>query len=367
MVNTTTVKRKTKAPARRVIGLDGLRTLALIGVLLYHTFPAKLPGGFFGVLLFFVISGYLAAYSGISSLREKKFDILAYYKKRIVRIYPELIIVLFTTIGVMTMVDTSKMANTQGEVASVLLGYNNLWQIKMNADYFAQLSKSSPFTHLWYIAVLIQFELIWPWLLKGYEILRSRKQKGTGMLICLALTAASFLIMPIWAMITGSDGITVVYYHTATRIFALFAGVMTGLLHGERLHPFAQHLTQPKTAGIALTVYILIYCLLYKFASGTSMWVYYIGMALATLIACRMIEIVSIRKNHTGRYMDNIIAKMISRYSYEIYLWQYPVLMICGILRLSSLPWHYALQLLLIAVLSIWLYHANREIVKRIG
>ena len=352
---------------RRIKGLDGIRTIALIGVLLYHTFPKAVPGGFFGVILFFVVSGYLAAVSGMASLEKNEFSVISYYKKRLIRLFPELIIVMFCTIGVMTMAAPEKMANTQSEVLSVVLGYNNFWQIRMNADYFAQLAKSSPFTHLWYIAVLIQFELIWPWLLSGYDRVRQKCGKGKALLAAAAVTLLSFLIMPVSAVVFGENSLTNIYYNTFTRIFSIFAGVLLGLLHSEKIHILSMHLRIPAAAGTLLAVYTGILIYLYLHASGTAMQVYTYGMALVTIIACRMIEIVSIRKNGTGRWMDNILCAGISRYSYEIYLWQYPVLMIAGILGFSSSWYHYLLQIAVILILSIWLYTFNNILQRKLA
>lgn len=359
-----TVRKKKKDS--RIKGLDGIRTLALLGVLLYHTFPNTVSGGFFGVILFFVVTGYLAAVSGMKSWKEGTFSIKGYYIKRIKRLYPELIVVMLCTIGVMTFAAPYKMANTQGEFLSVMLGYNNFWQIGMNANYFAQLAKSSPFTHLWYIAVLLQFEVLWPWLFTGYTKISEKKGPGTALLTAMAVTAVTFLIMPVSVLIRGSAALTAVYYSTFTRIFSIFAGVCTGFIHSMKMSLFPNFILGRRRAGWALTGYIVFIVLLYFFAKGTSLWVYYIGMALATIVGCRMIEIVFHRRNMTARYMDNIFCKAISKYSYEIYLWQYPVLMIAGLMGFSSKWWHYMIQIAAIIILSIWLYAFNSEVQKRI-
>ena len=155
------MKKRPVHKTERIRGLDGLRTLALFGVLLFHMFPQKVSGGYFGVIIFFVISGFLTAYS---TVKKGRVSILSYYAKRMERIYPALILMLFISIEIISLVDKFKLLNVQEEVVSILLGYNNYWQISKSADYFANLSNTSAFTHLWYIAVLVQFELLWPWL-----------------------------------------------------------------------------------------------------------------------------------------------------------------------------------------------------------
>ena len=85
-----------------ITGLDGLKTLALLGVLIYHTFPKTLPGGFLGVVLFFVISGYLSVYGNLDRMKEGNFSFRRYYKKRILRLYPALLVVLLSTCAVLS-------------------------------------------------------------------------------------------------------------------------------------------------------------------------------------------------------------------------------------------------------------------------
>ena len=79
---------------KTIKGLNGIRVLGLIGVLLYHMFPSLLPGGFLGVMIFFVLSGFLSAYSINNEIKIGQFNLIAYYLKRIRRIYLPLIIVL---------------------------------------------------------------------------------------------------------------------------------------------------------------------------------------------------------------------------------------------------------------------------------
>ncbi len=355
------VKRRRKKTSGRILGLDGLRTLALLGVLLYHTFPAVVEGGYFGVILFFVISGYLAARSACAKL--KNFKVLEYYKKRIIRIYPELLIVLFSVIGVMTMAAPNRLANTQQEVQSILLGYNNWWQIGASADYFTNLTNNSPFTHLWYIAILLQFELLWPILVVIYRFLRKHTGKGGAILVFSVLTVLSFLVMPYKAFFVKDVNLTALYYGTDTRIFSLLAGVTMGFLHGEGLRIRLSSRSVRPALKIILGFVITI--VLYLTVPGTNIWVYRVGMALYTILACLMVGAVGRKNSKVGKALDNPITKWISRYSYEIYLWQYPVLFIFGILRMSKTWYWYCLQIAVILILSVWLHTFNEFIISK--
>lgn len=339
---------------KRIRGLDGLKVIALLGVLIYHTFPKVLPGGYLGVVLFFVISGYLSAYGNLEKMEKGKFSLKEYYKKRVLRLYPSLLIVLLSAIAVMTLIAPVKLANTQKEFFSVIFGYNNFWQIGMNADYFAQLSKNSPFTHLWYIAILLQFDLLFPFLLKGYVTIKQKKGTGTALIISFVIVMVSACIMPVSYAVTKGSNITALYYSTFTRICPLLAGMALGLLHAEKIRILNRHLKRPIFGILEMLVWMSLYIVLYFVADGTEAWVYLFGMNLCTLVACRMIEVLR-TSIFTGKLLENPITKWIGRYNYEIYLWQYPVLLIAGILKFTDHIWQYGIQIAMILLLSMWL------------
>lgn len=350
MRNTRTVVRR-----RKIHGLDGLRTLALIGVLLFHTFPARFPGGYFGVIIFFVISGFLAAYTAVYQLKKNgSFPILSYYRKRLIRLYPGIIIVVFCSVAVLARIDPNKLANTQSEVLSILLGYNNFWQMKTKADYFANLSQNSPFTHLWYIAILIQFELIWPWLVNFYRIIRRKYNREIALLMILIMTLLSCLVMPLRILISGKVDTSVLYYDTSCRSFSIMTGVFLGFLYGEnngRLRVFSR----PLPACVSVTLFAAVTWGIYLKVSGDDTGVYKWGMLVYTFAVCLILLVVQNRKNHAGRYLDLRICGWISRYSYEIYLWQYPVLFLSQLLGFTTMA-GYIGQILVILILSVWLH-----------
>lgn len=133
----------------KVFGLDFLKTLAIIAVTLFHISAKKFSGAFFGVTIFFVVSGFLIAYTCEKVRLENKFDLINYFLKRIKRLYPSLLIVIFSTVGIYYFLAPKVIESIRPEIISVLLGYNNWWQIAQNADYFAILNNLTPFTHLY--------------------------------------------------------------------------------------------------------------------------------------------------------------------------------------------------------------------------
>lgn len=356
---------------RRIKGLNTLRALAVIGVLLYHAFPVVFSGGFFGVLLFFVISGYLSGYQTITAMKERTFSLGAYYRRRFLRIWPALIIVLLAGTAVLSRIDLYRLADTRQEVLSVLLGYNNYWQLHMNASYFNDIADASPFTHLWYIALLIQFEVFWPFLAFLYDRLRRSAGKAPALLCMFILTVISFVIMPV--MVLRGKDLSYIYYATETRVFSLLAGAFSGILRAENMGMRPLKFADRYTPRIIVSAFIIGTLLLYLWASGSARIVYLGGMQLYTVLTCLVIEVMVQNRKHLRHFVDDRISNAVSSLSYELYLWQYPVLLFSSLLYPERKPLTVILSLVLIVVLSIWLhtftsmlFRGNRRIRKAV-
>ncbi len=335
------MKKRPVHKTERIRGLDGLRTLALFGVLLFHMFPQKVSGGYFGVIIFFVISGFLTAYS---TVKKGRVSILSYYAKRMERIYPALILMLFISIEIISLVDKFKLLNVQEEVVSILLGYNNYWQISKSADYFANLSNNSAFTHLWYISILLQFELVWPWLYRILSLFR-KPLAAFGVIVLLFL-----FVMPIASM-DSTFTQTMLYYDTLCRVHALLIGAWIGWLKAgpEGKRSLRAFLVVP----VVLAFFIGSVPVFLK-AAGTLPGVYHYGIVLYGLLCGMVVLLISCSRARFLRLLDNPVTSFFSRYSYEIYLWQYPVLFVFGLLKMNTAFWHYLLQVVVLLILSVW-------------
>lgn len=142
--------------------IDGLRTIAVISVLLFHGFPEWLPGGFVGVDVFFVISGFLISSIIIRSLRLGQFSIWHFYERRIRRLFPVLVVVLVFSLGlgwfVLSPLELQSLAkHTVGGAAFV----SNL-MLAADSGYFSDISDTNPLLHLWSLGIEEQFYLLWP-------------------------------------------------------------------------------------------------------------------------------------------------------------------------------------------------------------
>lgn len=182
-----------------ITGITGLRMLGIFGVILYHMFPydGGVKGGFLGVTLFFIVSGYLLAVKSEESRRIKTFSIGGFYLKRIKRLYPQLIIVLFTTCSVLATFLPGALQGIRPEILSILLGYNNIWQIFSNASYFERIANSSAFTHMWSLSNEIQLYLIWPFIFMLFIFMVKKLNSGKAIMIIGILALATAFIMPL--------------------------------------------------------------------------------------------------------------------------------------------------------------------------
>ena len=138
--------------------LDVIRIICAIAILFYHL--GYMSGGYLAVCTFFVLSGYLAV---VKNIKDDNFSLKKYYLKKIKKLYIPLLLVVFLSIAVVSNIPNTYWLNIKNETTSVLLEYNNYWQINANLDYFAR-HIDSPFMHLWYISILIQFDLFFPFI-----------------------------------------------------------------------------------------------------------------------------------------------------------------------------------------------------------
>ena len=206
----------------RVLYIDLVRALLCITILLYHM--GLLKGGYLAVCSFFVLSGYLSA----QSLRNVKFSALSYYKSRLLRVYIPLIVVVLFSLGICVLLlpDLTWVSMKQ-EITSILFGYNNFWQSSASMDYFAR-HIDSPYMHLWYIAILLQLELIFPIIYAALEYMKRQFGKNVPMIMCWTI---AFCSIAYFVYIYITNGVMASYYNTFARCFSWFAGIAVGYWH----------------------------------------------------------------------------------------------------------------------------------------
>ena len=308
-------------------GLDALRGMGIIGIVIYHLFPAFLPGGFLGVPLFFVLSGYLMFVTSETSWQKVTFHIRSYYKKRIRKIIPSLFTMVMVICTYLTLIQSSLLTGIRQEICSIFLGYENWWQIGQNASYFSRLSEASPFTHLWFLAVEIQFYLLWPFVFLLYkkmcQFFNGRKMCFLFLLLALLSAGRMFLLHT-----PGGDP-SRVYYGTDTMAFPLLIGIFLGALR-EQYDRLCFSISK-KASLILLGIFVLTIITLFFTVDGQNNFLYPGGMFLISLLFAVMIQMIVNQEEDLGNLLENTALSFLGKKSYGIYLWHYP-LIILGLL-----------------------------------
>ena len=292
--------------------LDILRIIACISIFLFHL--GILKGGYLAVCLFFTLSSYLGC---IKNYKKEHFNILKYYKDKIINIYIPVVLVLLCTVFVSKYFDSIAWLNLKLEVKSVLLNYNNYWQISTNVDYFTK-SINSPLTHLWYISMFIQYELIFPFVFLFFKNVGKKVSKGLSVFV---LSTMSILLTLYFIYITLNKGLMISYYDSIARSYSYIYGLTLGFIHVffgvPVIKPFRNKIVSH------IIYYLMIICLLVMFIFIDSGSILFIpGMILTSLLTLRIIDYSVIL---TDSCFSKII-KYIASISYEVYLIQYPVI-----------------------------------------
>lgn len=334
---------------RFVTGVDGLRTIAVIGVIIYHLLPNAMAGGFLGVPLFLLISGYFVTDQIIRSWdRSGGFDLLSYYGRRFSRLYPVLIPMLVFTTAYITLFQRNLLHQIRAVVVTNIFWVYNWWEVGHGQSYFDRFAGESPFTHLWTLGVEVQFYVFWPLIL--LLILRFCG-KRLGKWIVLLLAVLSGIEM---AVLFNPANLNRVYYGTDTRAFSLLLGAFLAFVWPRnRLNPRTNRTSRTilNTFGIvALFLTIVSFFTVNGQASSTYRGVMFFYSAVGMVLLATIV--------HPGASMNdwltNPVFRWVGQRSYGIYVYQYPVMVFYeNRVQVGAHPWINALiELILILGVS---------------
>ena len=309
--------------------VDGLRAVAVIAVVAFHAFPAYFPGGFIGVDVFFVISGFLISTIILKQLRRSTFTVANFYRRRIRRIFPALAIVLLACLlfgWYALLPDELELLGKHVAAAAVFVSNFVSWH---EVGYFDRDAALKPLLHLWSLGIEEQFYLGWPLLL-----LLLKNRKGTALTISL-LTAASFALNI--ALLYRNP--TANYYFPLSRFWELGLGCLLAY-YRESSAAAAQARTAPHAtntwtgsllySAIPVAGFALIIVALFAFDSHTP----FPGWA-ALLPTCGALCLLAIPGNtwFQRRVMGYPAVVFIGLISYPLYLWHWPLLSFATILQ----------------------------------
>ncbi len=287
--------------------LDGLRAIAILAVFLYHLHGSWLPGGFVGVDVFFVLSGYLIT-SVIMAEREKgSFSLVRFYQRRIARLLPAFLVMAAATLaGAFLIYSPQDLASTGANLAAAAASVINL-KLMLQGTYFALSPDAEPFLHCWSLAVEEQFYFIYPVLL-GFLYRRSRKLlvgalAGLALLSLAACIGMTFL-RDSWA-----------FYLLPTRAWELLAGGLLALLPGSVT---AGRIKWVPPVGIVL---LLASFFVVRESRG---FPGYQGL-LPVLGTLSVIAGTGSGDGRLQRILASPMMVLIGKLSYSLYLWHWPV------------------------------------------
>jgi peptidoglycan/LPS O-acetylase OafA/YrhL len=299
-----------------IAGIDGLRALAVLAVMLFHLKPGLLPGGFSGVDVFFVISGYVVSHSVGNYLSQSTGQFyLTFLTRRVRRIIPALLACLLVTalLCVILIPPGAWLSVTMGQTAlGACFGLSNLALVWLNDGYFSPRAEFNPFTHTWSLAVEEQFYLLFPllflpWLRPGASVWRTR-----------VLAALAFLSLG-WAAYATPRYPQVSYYLLPSRFWELAAGVFLQHAHATgRLTSGAKSHVWLNT-GLVLVGLGFVLCDAKAFPFPWAL-LSVVG-TLAVLHGLRFSSIGQV----SSRFLEQSVVTWIGKLSYSLYLWHWPV------------------------------------------
>jgi peptidoglycan/LPS O-acetylase OafA/YrhL len=305
-------------------GIDGLRAIAVLAVFFYHVGAGWLPGGFLGVDVFFVISGYLITSLLLSEYRKGgHIQVVQFWLRRARRLLPAVVVMIAVVLIVAALLAPDRIDSLRGDALASLFYVNNWHLIFTDQSYFASFEPSL-FRHLWSLSVEEQFYLLWPLMFAAGITLFGRKRLLWGV---LAGTVASTLLMVI--LFDPNGATDRIFYGTDTRAVGLLIGVALAIVWNPN-----EIRTRPsgRLAGwmldavgiVALLLILRDFAGLHDFDSG----LYQGGFLMLAVFTGALVAALAHPSAALGRAIGCAPLVWLGLRSYSFYLWHWPILML---------------------------------------
>jgi peptidoglycan/LPS O-acetylase OafA/YrhL len=311
---------------RYIPAIDGLRGLAVVAVMLYHLGFTWIPGGFLGVDLFFVISGYVITRLLLDSIaRSGGLDLRAFYKARIRRLFPPLIFMIIATSIYIGIWAPETMRRFVSDSPFSLLGVMNWWLVFRHTDYFDSISRAPLLQHTWSLGVEAQFYLLWPLiLLLTVRYLGKKKIPGAALFIA-AVSGITLLVVSFQVDAASTSQISHVYFGTDTHSIGLFLGAALAVSWiPQNLKEDVERRAQDFIDGIGVFGFIGMIAT-FLFIDETDPTLYKLAFPLAGIFGCAIITSIVHPASRFAPLLSSKVAVWIGERSYSIYLWHWVV------------------------------------------
>ena len=376
----------TRPKSRYIPALDGLRTLAVVAVVLYHLNLTWAQGGLLGVTIFFVLSGYLITRLLLNEIAKTgRIDLKSFWIRRIRRLFPAVVTVVVVTCALCTIFNHVMLTKMRPDILPSLLFFNNWWQIMQDVSYFNALGDPSPLTHFWSLAIEEQFYLIWPPLLLAMVSVHMSKPNTRRVVLGLAAVSAVAMMV----LYNPATDPSRVYYGTDTRVFSLLLGAWMAFIPDRDLAParLVRHLGLDRLAGAAKhgksksdtaeaattkpselarfwsspasidlmgVVGLVGLAAMVALTNGYTAFQYRGGTLLCSILTLMVIAACVQPQGMVARALAAEPLVWIGKRSYSIYLWHYPLLLLMNpVANINDTPWwHYILQVLLVVAVA---------------
>lgn len=346
------------APQRnqRIVALDGLRALAIAGVILYHLRPSRLTGGFLGVTLFFTLSGYLATKSIMRATARDGFSYPRYIARRTTRLMPPILVTIALTAVATYIAAPSLLPKVQQDALPSALFLSNWFYIFRNVSYFAAAGLPSPLTHLWFCGVQMQFYLVWPLILMVLCSKTRSRNTAIGVTITFILISTAAMALMFDPMANTSR----VYYGTDARAAELLCGALAAIaaprlremLSGDARTPGASKgISKVNVVSVAWLAAVVVGAFT---LTGENPLLYRGGFLLLALLTGLLIICVQNTECIVRRLLSVKPLVWLGQRSFSVYLVHYPLLLLMNpATRTTRIAWwEQVLQLVLILAVA---------------
>lgn len=288
--------------------IDGLRAVAILPILLLHCGVTQLRGGFVGVDIFFVISGYLITAIMVRDIAGQRFSIIRFYRHRIVRILPALLVMLAGTLAIGCWLLLPNPLRDLGRSVAATSAFGSNVYFYLTSDYFAQASDAKPLVHTWSLAVEEQFYLLYPLLLWGLRGMAPRRIAW----VLAALAIASFAIGGWLAFAYPSAG----FFLLPARVWEMSLGALVAIGAYPRIA------SQRWRSSLCVAAMMVIAASCGAIGSG---WPFPVPFALPPAAAAAVL-IAYGERGPLARMLSAAPMRAIGLISYSAYLWHRPII-----------------------------------------